>query len=58
MTDTPEVKTAENDARITVDAACTVASIEITGHLHKLLAWLKTEFTNLGLDIEAEIKKL
>lgn len=58
MTDTTEMKIAENDAKSAVSATATVASSEVSSHLHKLLAWIKKEFSNLGLDIETEIKKL
>lgn len=54
MSDSIEVKTAENDAKKTIAATEPL----IHSALHNLLVGAKDEAEKLGLDIETEIKKL
>ena len=66
MSDTPEVKALENDAKATVDAAVTVAApivdaakktVENKYHhfLTKMVLAIEAEAKVLGVDIEVEV---
>lgn len=59
----PETATEQPTVQVATESAAQATSPADSEHiglryLHKMLAWLKAEFEAIGLDIEAELKKL